>query len=78
MMKNVNQFRDDIVITVNDKPVALVEAGGKSTQISNSSKNIILEAAVFEVRSIRKTSGRLNLLFESSSRFEKGNHLRYS
>ena len=64
---------DDIVITVNDKPVALGGVmGGKSTQISNSSKNIILEAAVFDGTSIRKTSGRLNLRSESSSRFEKG------
>ncbi|MGT2801921.1 phenylalanine--tRNA ligase subunit beta [Streptococcus henryi] len=64
---------DDIVITVADKPVALGGVmGGQATEIDNSSKNVVLEAAVFDGKSIRKTSGRLNLRSESSSRFEKG------
>lgn len=64
---------DDIVITVADKPVALGGVmGGQSTEIDASSKNVVLEAAVFDGKSIRKTSGRLNLRSESSSRFEKG------
>lgn len=64
---------DDIVITVADKPVALAGImGGKSTEIDNSSKNVVLEAAIFDGKAIRKTSGRLNLRSESSSRFEKG------
>ncbi|MGT2957469.1 phenylalanine--tRNA ligase subunit beta [Streptococcus bovimastitidis] len=63
----------DIVITVNDKPVALAGVmGGKATEIDANSKNVVLEAAVFDGKSIRKTSGRLNLRSESSSRFEKG------
>lgn len=67
---------DDIVITVNDKPVALGGVmGGQSTEIDKSSKNVVLEAAVFNGKSIRKTSGRLNLRSESSSRFEKGINL---
>ncbi|MGT2866373.1 phenylalanine--tRNA ligase subunit beta [Streptococcus fryi] len=64
---------DDIVITVNDKPVALGGVmGGQSTEIDNHSKNVVLEAAVFNGKSIRKTSSRLNLRSESSARFEKG------
>lgn len=64
---------DDIVITVDDKPVALGGVmGGAATEIDASSKNVVLEAAVFDGKSIRKTSGRLNLRSESSSRFEKG------
>lgn len=35
-------------------------------------KNVVLEAAVFDGKSVRKTSSRLNLRSESSSRFEKG------
>lgn len=67
---------DDIVISVADQPVALAGVmGGKSTEIDNSSKTVMLEAAVFDSKSIRKTSSRLNLRSESSSRFEKGiNH----
>ncbi|MGT2829346.1 phenylalanine--tRNA ligase subunit beta [Streptococcus hillyeri] len=67
---------DDIVITVADKPVALAGVmGGQSTEIDTNSKNVVLEAAVFNGKSIRKTSGRLNLRSESSSRFEKGINL---
>ena len=63
----------DIVITVADKPVALAGVmGGASTEIDNNSKNVVLEAAVFDGKSVRKTSSRLNLRSESSSRFEKG------
>lgn len=64
---------DDLVIAVNDQPVALAGVmGGQSTEIDSSSKTVVLEAAVFNGTSIRKTSGRLNLRSESSSRFEKG------
>lgn len=64
---------EDIVITVADKPVALAGVmGGASTEIDNNSENVVLEAAVFDGKSVRKTSSRLNLRSESSSRFEKG------
>ncbi|MFV8212746.1 phenylalanine--tRNA ligase subunit beta, partial [Streptococcus pluranimalium] len=64
---------DDVVITVADKPVALAGVmGGTDTEIDNASKTVVLEAAVFDGKSIRKTSSRLNLRSESSSRFEKG------
>lgn len=63
----------DLVITVGDKPVALAGVmGGRDTEIDDTSKNVVLEAAIFDGTSIRKTSGRLNLRSESSSRFEKG------
>lgn len=64
---------EDIVISVADKAVALGGVmGGASTEIDNASTNVVLEAALFDGKSIRKTSGRLNLRSESSSRFEKG------
>ena len=63
----------DLVITVADKAVALAGVmGGEATEISEKSTRVVLEAAVFNGKSIRKTSGRLNLRSESSSRFEKG------
>ena len=65
----------DLVIAV-DKPVALAGVmGGAATEISSQSSRVVLEAAVFDGTSIRKTSGRLNLRSESSSRFEKGINL---
>ncbi|MGT2714944.1 phenylalanine--tRNA ligase subunit beta [Streptococcus respiraculi] len=64
---------DDIVISVADKAVALGGVmGGVATEIDHQSTNVVLEAALFDGKSIRKTSGRLNLRSESSSRFEKG------
>ncbi|CAG5635232.1 phenylalanyl-tRNA synthetase, beta chain [Streptococcus pneumoniae] len=64
---------NDLVITVADKPVALAGVmGGQATEISEKSSRVVLEAAVFNGKTIRKTSGRLNLRSESSSRFEKG------
>ncbi|OFL58262.1 phenylalanine--tRNA ligase subunit beta [Streptococcus sp. HMSC057E02] len=66
----------DLVIAVADKPVALAGVmGGAATEISPQSRRVVLEAAVFDGTSIRKTSGRLNLRSESSSRFEKGINL---
>ena len=66
----------DLVIAVADKPAALAGVmGGAATEISPQSSRVVLEAAVFDGTSIRKTSGRLNLRSESSSRFEKGINL---
>ncbi len=66
----------DLVITVAGKPVALAGVmGGADTEISEQTTRVVLEAAVFDGTSIRKTSGRLNLRSESSSRFEKGINL---
>ena len=40
---------EDLVITVADKPVALAGVmGGQATEIDNASKNVVLEAAVFD------------------------------
>lgn len=64
---------DDLVISVADQAVALAGVmGGQSTEIDVDSKTVVLEAAVFDGQSVRKTSSRLNLRSESSSRFEKG------
>jgi phenylalanyl-tRNA synthetase beta chain len=67
---------EDIVITADGKPVALAGVmGGLDTEIDDASTTVALEAAVFDSKSIRKTSQKFNLRSESSSRFEKGiNH----
>ena len=62
----------DIVITNGSKPVALAGVmGGLDTEITKNTKSIVIEAAVFDPVSIRKTSQRLGLRSESSTRFEK-------
>lgn len=63
----------DIVITNGKEPVALAGVmGGDFSEVTEGTTNVIIESAVFNPVSIRKTSGRLNLRSEASSRFEKG------
>lgn len=63
----------DIVITDGKKPVALGGVmGGAETEVDASTSKILLEAAYFDPISVRKTSKRLDLKSEASSRFEKG------
>jgi phenylalanyl-tRNA synthetase beta chain len=62
----------DIVITNGEKAVALGGVmGGLETEITQSTKRILLESAVFDPVHIRKTSNRLDLRSEASLRFER-------
>jgi len=62
-----------LVIADNKKPVAIAGImGGQESSVTDSTQNVILESAVFDQVSIRKTSKVLGLRSESSSRFEKG------
>ncbi len=66
-------LESDIVITDSTKPIALAGVmGGLETEIDDNSKTILLEAAIFEPIHVRKTSKRLGLKSESSTRFERG------
>lgn len=63
----------DIVITVNDKPVALAGImGGGGDAVSEHTQQGLLEAASFNAFSIQETSRRLPLRTEASARFSKG------
>ena len=63
----------DLVITDGKQPIALGGVmGGKNTEVSESTKNIILESAYFNSSSIRRTSAAHGLRSDSSARFEKG------
>ena len=46
--------------------------GGEETGVTDSTKNILLEAAYFLPASIRKTARKLNLPSDASYRFERG------
>ena len=62
----------DIVITDGTTPLCVAGVmGGKSTEITDTTTNVVLEAAYFEPLSVRKTSQRLGLKSESSTRFER-------
>ena len=45
--------------------------GGLSSEVENDTKNVLLEAAYFDPLRVRKTSSRLGLKSESSTRFER-------
>ncbi|MEW6025879.1 MAG: phenylalanine--tRNA ligase subunit beta [Planctomycetota bacterium] len=63
---------DMLVIADAQKPVALAGImGGKETEVTESTKNILLESAYFNPVCIRRTSRRLALSSDSSYRFER-------
>ena len=63
----------DIVITDGKRPVCLAGVmGGLDSEVTDQTTQIMLEAAVFDPMSIRKTSSRLGLRSESSQRYERG------
>ncbi len=62
-----------LVIADADRPVAIAGVmGGEETEVTNVTKTILLEGAVFDKTSIRNTSRSIGLRSEASSRFEKG------
>ena len=64
---------DDIVVTDPSGPVALAGVmGGESTEVTESTRSILVEAANWHPPSIMHTSRRLGLRSEASSRFERG------
>lgn len=70
----IRQLDPSMLIIADTKgPIALAGImGGQDTEISAATKDIILEAAIFDPVSIRRTSRRLGLVSEASKRFEKG------
>lgn len=46
--------------------------GGLDSEVSEGTKSVLLEAAVFDSASVRRTSRRLGLRSEASGRYEKG------
>ena len=63
---------DDIVISNGKEPIALAGVmGGLETEITENTKNILIESAIFNSVKIRQTSNKI-LRSEASQRFEKG------
>jgi phenylalanyl-tRNA synthetase beta chain len=64
---------DMLVIADTEKPIAIAGVmGGKDTEVTLNTKNILLESAYFDPISIRRTSRALGLASDSSYRFERG------
>lgn len=63
---------NDIVISDGTRAIGLAGVmGGLDTEITESTKNVIIEAAIFDGVKVRKTSKKI-VRSEASNRFEKG------
>ncbi|MBN8208545.1 phenylalanine--tRNA ligase subunit beta [Bacillus sp. NTK071] len=64
---------DHLVITNGSKPVAVAGVmGGADSEVQQDTTTILLEAAYFNSKLVRKASKDLGLRSDSSARFEKG------
>lgn len=65
--------KGDIMIMSDNKPIGIGGImGGENTKILDSTKGLIIEAALFDHAQIRRTSNRLGLQTEAAARFSKG------
>ena len=64
---------DLVICDGNDRAIALAGVmGGKETEVSATTKRVLLEVAAFDSTSVRRTAKRLGLQSEASHRFERG------
>ena len=64
---------DDLMICSENKPLCLAGIyGGLDSGVSNSTKNLFLESAIFDSVTIRKSSKRHQLFTDASYRYERG------
>ena len=69
----------DIVITDGTKPICVAGVmGGLTTEVEDTTKNILIEAAIFDPVSIRYTASHLDLRSEASIRYGKGLSYEYT
>lgn len=76
-MRNLRS--SDIVITDGNIPVCIAGVmGGENTEVDASTKNILIESAIFDPVSIRYTASNLDLKSEASIRYGKGLNYEYT
>lgn len=64
---------EDLVIADEEGPIAIAGVmGGKNSEVSDYTTSILLEAAIFDPATVRKTSKKLGLFSEASKRFQHG------
>ena len=65
--------QNELVIADSERPVAIAGImGGKDTEVTETTKNILLESAFFEPGNVRRSSRKLSIQSDSSFRFERG------
>jgi phenylalanyl-tRNA synthetase beta chain len=66
---------ENLLIADDAGPIALAGVmGGAETEVSDKTRNILLESANFDFVSIRRTAKAFNLFSEASTRFTRGIH----
>lgn len=71
--RTIELSEEDIVIAASDVAIGLAGAmGGADTEIDDSTKNIILESATFNLYNLRATQMRHGIFSEAITRFTKG------
>ena len=71
--QNRNLQPQNLLITASDKPVALAGVmGGESTEVHEGTQNLVLEAAIFDQATIRRSARAQGLRSEASIRYERG------
>ena len=64
---------EDLLITDDSGPIGLAGVmGGYSTEVSDSTKNVLIETAHFDGISVARTARRHKLFSEASKRYERG------
>ncbi|MFM7014657.1 MAG: phenylalanine--tRNA ligase subunit beta, partial [Actinomycetota bacterium] len=64
---------EDLLITDGSGPIGLAGVmGGESTEVSETTKNVLIEAAHFDSISIARSARRHKLFSEASKRYERG------
>lgn len=68
---------ETLLITDDDGPLAIAGVmGGADSEVGDKTTNIIIESAIFDPVSVRRTAFRYGLRSEASQRFEKGQEHR--
>jgi len=68
---------DTLVIADGARPIGIAGVmGGAGTEVSDATRDVIVESAIFDPVSIRRTAFRYALRSEASLRFEKGQEFR--
>lgn len=63
----------DLLICDGDEPVALAGVmGGRDSEVTETTRRVLLEAAAFHSTKVRRTGRRLGLSSEAAQRFERG------
>ncbi len=73
IVRTLGDGDDCLICDAEDRPLGIAGImGGASSEITDDTTRVLLEAATFDAMAIARTSKRLGLRSEASARFEKG------